>query len=369
MQVAVLKESAARENRVALTPDSAAKLVKSKVDVVMQHGAGERAGFPDTAYAAAGGRIASDAAAACAGARVVLKVQPPTDAEVALMDVGAALVALLRPGQHTAIAQSLAARKISALALELVPRITRAQSMDVLSSQSTVAGYKAVLIGASELGKFLPMLTTAAGNIQPARVFVIGAGVSGLQAVATARRLGGVVSAFDVRPAAREQIMSLGATFVASDTVSASAETKAGYAREQTDDERTRTLATIAGHIKDMDLVITTANIPGKPAPRLISAEVVKTMRPGAVIVDLAAENGGNCELTRANETVHMHGVTILGPVDLPSTVPYHASQMFGKNVLTLLQHLINKDGVLVIDPTDEITGAMLVTHEGSVLR
>jgi len=369
MQVAVLKESAARENRVALTPDSAARLVKATVDVVVQHGAGERAGFPDAAYTAAGARIAPDAAATCAGARVVLKVQPPADAEVALMDAGAALVSLLRPGQHAAIAAKLAERKISALALELVPRITRAQSMDVLSSQSTVAGYKAVLIGAAELGKFLPMLTTAAGNIQPARVFVIGAGVSGLQAIATARRLGGVVSAFDVRPVVREQILSLGAKFVESDVVTDSAETAGGYARIQTVDEQLRTVSTIAGHIKDIDLVITTANIPGKPAPRLINTNVVKTMRPGAVIVDLAAENGGNCELTKANETVHAHGVTILGPVDLASTVPYHASQMFGRNVLTLLQHLINKEGALVIDAKDEITGAMLVTHEGSVLR
>jgi NAD(P) transhydrogenase subunit alpha len=369
MQVAVLKESAARESRVALTPDSAARLVKAKVDVVVQRGAGERAGFPDAAWTAVGARIAPDAAATCAGARVVIKIQPPTDAEVALLDAGAVLVSLLRPGSHAAIAKTLASRKVSALALELVPRITRAQSMDVLSSQSTVAGYKAVLIGAAELGKFLPMLTTAAGNIQPARVFVIGAGVAGLQAIATARRLGGVVSAFDVRPAAAEQVQSLGAKFLASDAVSASAETTGGYARAQTDDERTRTLELVANHIKDQDLVVTTANIPGKPAPKLITAEAVKGMKPGSVIVDLAAENGGNCELTKANETVRVHGVTILGPVDLPSTVPFHASQMFGKNILTLLQHLINKEGALVVDPKDEITGAMLVTHEGSVLK
>ena len=369
MQVAVLKEAAPREHRVALTPDSVAKLVKSKVEVVVQSGAGAEAGFPDAAYATAGARIAPDAAATCAGARIVLKVQPPTDAEAGLCDSGAVLISLLRPGHHAAIAKRLAERKVSALALELVPRITRAQSMDVLSSQSTVAGYKAVLIGASELGKFLPMLTTAAGNIQPARVFVIGAGVSGLQAIATARRLGGVVSAFDVRPAAREQVLSLGAKFVESEAVSESVETAGGYARLQTVDEQLRTLSTIAGHIKDMDLVITTANIPGRAAPRLINENVVKMMRPGAVIVDMAAENGGNCELTKANETVHAHGVTILGPVDLPSTVPFHASQMFSRNVHTLLQHLINKDGALVVDPGDEITGAMLVTHEGNVLK
>jgi NAD(P) transhydrogenase subunit alpha len=240
--------------------------------------------------------------------------------------------------------------------------------MDVLSSQSTVAGYKAVLVGASALGKFLPMLTTAAGNIQPARVFVIGAGVSGLQAIATARRLGGVVSAFDIRPAAREQILSLGATFVESETVSAAVETAGGYARAQSDEELASTIRAISAHIQDVDLVVTTANIPGRPSPRLILEQTVRAMRPGAVIVDLAAENGGNCALTRVSETVHAYGVTILGPVDLPSTVPYHASQMFGRNVLALLQHLV-RDGEIVIDPADEITGAMLVTHEGRVLR
>jgi len=257
---------------------------------------------------------------------------------------------------------------VSALALELVPRITRAQSMDVLSSQSTVGGYKAVLLGAAELGKFLPMLTTAAGNISPARVFVIGAGVSGLQAIATARRLGGVVSAFDVRPAAREQVQSLGASFVATELVSASAEAAGGYARAQTNEEQQRTLAAIAGHIKDVDLVITTAQIPGRRAPTLITADMVRTMRAGSVIVDLAVETGGNCELSKLGETVHAHDVTILGPVNLPSSVAFHASQMFGRNILALLQHLV-KDGAVVLDPADEITGAMLVVHEGKVLK
>ena len=369
MQVAVLKESAARENRVALTPDTVARLVKSKVEVVVQRGAGERAGFPDAAYTAAGARIADDAAAACRGASVVLKVQPPTDSETSLMDAGATLVSLLKPGQHAELAQRLAERRVNALALELVPRITRAQSMDVLSSQSTVAGYKAVLLGASALGKFLPMLTTAAGNIQPARVFVIGAGVSGLQAIATARRLGAVVSAFDIRPAAREQIESLGAKAVGVDAASTSAETAGGYARAQTEDERAKTLMVIAGHIKDVDLVITTANVPGKRAPRLITADTARSMREGSVIVDLAAESGGNCELTKPGETVQVNGVTIIGTLDLPSTVPYHASQMFAKNILTLLQHIITKDGALNVDANDEITGAMLVTHDGKVIR
>jgi len=257
---------------------------------------------------------------------------------------------------------------VTALALELVPRITRAQSMDVLSSQSTVAGYKAVLIGAAALPKFLPMLTTAAGNVSPARVFIIGAGVAGLQAIATARRLGGVVSAFDVRPAAREQVLSLGATFVANDLVAAGSETAGGYARAQSADEAERTRAALANHVKDVDLVVTTAQIPGKPAPRLITADMVASMRPGAVIVDLAAESGGNCELTLAGETVQSGTTTIIGPVNVPATVPFHASQMFGKNVLALVTHLSTKEGALSIDPTDEITGAMTVVRDGSVV-
>jgi NAD(P) transhydrogenase subunit alpha len=284
------------------------------------------------------------------------------------MSEGTSLISLMRPGQHHETATALAGRKIDALALELVPRITRAQSMDVLSSQSTVAGYKAVLLGAAELGKFLPMLTTAAGNISPARVFIIGAGVSGLQAIATARRLGGVVSAFDVRPAAREQVQSLGATFVATELVSASAEAAGGYARAQTNEEQQRTLAAIAGHIKDVDLVITTAQIPGRPAPTLITSEMIQTMRAGAVIVDLAVESGGNCELSKAGETVRANDVAIMGPVNLPSSVPFHASQMFGRNILALLQHLV-KDGAVVLDPGDEITGAMLMVHQGKVLK
>jgi proton-translocating NAD(P)+ transhydrogenase subunit alpha len=368
MRISVPTETASREQRVALPPDSAGRLVKSGLEVVAQHGAGLRAGFRDDAYIAAGVKIAGQPQETFAGSQVIVKVQPPSMDEISLLPEGSTLVSLLRPGQHKETAAALARAKVNALALELVPRITRAQSMDVLSSQSTVAGYKAVLLGAAELGKFLPMLTTAAGNISPARVFVIGAGVSGLQAIATARRLGGVVSAFDVRPAAREQVQSLGASFVATELVSASAEAAGGYARAQTEDEQQRTLAAIAGHIKDVDLVITTAQIPGRPAPRLITAEMVKTMRAGAVIVDLAVETGGNCELSKVGETVHVNDVVIMGPVNLPSTVAFHASQMFGRNILALLQHLV-KDGTLVLDPADEITGAMLVVHDGKVLK
>jgi NAD(P) transhydrogenase subunit alpha len=368
MRISVPSEIAAREHRVALPPDSAGRLVKSGLEVAVQRGAGLNAGFRDDAYTAVGAMILSDARELFATGNVIAKVQPPTVDEVGAMSDGASLISLMRPGQHQEIASALARHNVSALALELVPRITRAQSMDVLSSQSTVAGYKAVLLGAAELGKFLPMLTTAAGNISPARVFIIGAGVSGLQAIATARRLGGVVSAFDVRPAAREQVQSLGASFVATELVSASAEAAGGYARAQTNEEQQRTLAAIAGHIKDVDLVITTAQIPGRRAPTLITADMVRTMRAGSVIVDLAVESGGNCELSKLGETVHAHDVTILGPVNLPSSVAFHASQMFGRNILALLQHLV-KDGGIVLDPADEITGAMLVVHQGKVVK
>ena len=369
MKISVPTETAPREQRVALAPDSVGRLVKQlKLEVVVQRGAGLRAGFRDDAYQAAGATIAPDAAAAFSAAPVIAKVQPPDSSEIARIAEGSTLISLLRPGQSGDVVPALAQRRISALALELVPRITRAQSMDVLSSQSTVSGYKGVLIGASALGKFLPMLTTAAGNISPAKVFVIGAGVAGLQAIATGRRLGGVVSGFDVRPAAREQVLSLGATFVANELVAEDAQAAGGYARAQTEDEQTRTLAAIAGHIKDQDLVVTTAAIPGRPAPKLITAEMVASMRAGSVIVDLAAETGGNCVLSKPGETVQSHDVTIIAPLNVPSTVAFHASQMFGRNIFELLKHLV-KDGVLQLDPTDEITGAMLMTHDGRVLK
>jgi H+-translocating NAD(P) transhydrogenase subunit alpha len=360
MRISVPAETAAHERRVALVPESVGRLVKAGAEVVVQQGAGARAYFPDQAYADAGATLAPDAASAYAGASIVVKVQRPTPEELRLVPPGAVLVSLMQPGANGDFPQQLAERGVTGLALELVPRITRAQSMDVLSSQATVAGYKAVLVAASALAKFLPMLTTAAGSIAPAKAFVIGAGVAGLQAIATARRLGAVVSAFDVRPAAREQVQSLGATFVAGELVSSDAETKGGYAKAQSEDEQRRTLAAIAGHIKDMDLVVTTAQIPGRPAPRLITTHMVRSMRPGSVVVDLAAETGGNCELTRLGEAVVVDGVSVIGPVNLPSTVPLHASQMYSKNVLALLQHLI-REGAVTVDASDEIAGPMLV--------
>src|SRR5215831_2108041 len=369
MRISVPTETAPREQRVALAPDSVTRLVKQlKLEVVVQRGAGLRAGFRDQTYESAGATIADTAASVFTGSTIVAKVQPPNADEIARIPEGATLLSLLRPGHSADTVRALAERKVTALALELVPRITRAQSMDVLSSQSTVAGYKAVLVGAETLGKFLPMLTTAAGNISPAKVFVIGAGVAGLQAIATARRLGGVVSAFDVRPAAREQVLSLGATFVATELVTASAEAAGGYARSQTQEEQVNTLAAIGKHIPDQDLVVTTAQIPGRTAPTLITDEMVASMRAGSVIVDLAAETGGNCVLSRPGETIEAHDVTIMAPVNIAATVPFHASQMFGRNILELLKHLV-QGGALVLEPTDEITGAMMMTHDGAVLR
>jgi NAD(P) transhydrogenase subunit alpha len=367
MNIGVAKERAAGEERIALGPDSIAKLVKGGAAVLVERGAGTAAGFPDAVLEKAGATFIDDAASLYAKSAIVLRVQPPTLDETKLLTEGSVLISSIPAATSGELLKALAARKVTALALEKVPRITRAQSMDMLSSQSTVSGYKAVLLGAAALPKFLPSLTTAAGSIPPARVFVIGAGVAGLQAIATARRLGAIVSAFDVRAAAAEQVMSLGATFVAADLVAADAETKGGYARAQGEEERERTLAAIARHIVTQDLVITTALIPGRPAPVLITKAMVESMLPGSVIVDLAAEAGGNCELTKPNETIRVGGVTIIGAVNLPSTVPFHASQMLSRNILTLLQHLI-KDNTLTIDLTDEITKAMVVTHDGAVV-
>jgi NAD(P) transhydrogenase subunit alpha len=361
MRIAVPKETTPGERRVALTPDCVARLAKSGLELVVERGAGTAAGFSDQQFADAGAMLA-DAPSLYAGAALVARVRRPSPEEADRIEPGAALVCLMQPASAAELVTRLDARDVRALALELVPRITRAQSMDVLSSQATVAGYKAVLLGAAALPKFMPMLTTAAGTIAPARAFVVGAGVAGLMAIATARRLGAVTSAFDVRPAAREQVLSLGATFVAAELASEGAEAAGGYARAQSDDERARTLDAIGKHIADQDLVVTTAQIPGKPAPVLVTEAMVRAMRPGSVIVDLAAESGGNCALTRRGETVVAEGVTIIGAENLPSTVPLHASQMFGRNVETLVKHLV-KDGALRLDPDDEIASAMLVTR------
>jgi NAD(P) transhydrogenase subunit alpha len=366
VRIGVITETAAGERRVALAPDAVRALTRSGGEVRVQRGAGRQAYLPDEAYEAAGAVLLDTAAEVCQASEVLAKVQRPSASELALLPRGVTIVALLGSGGTDGLSRALSDADLTMLALERVPRITRAQSMDVLSSQSTVAGYKAVLLAAAELPRLMPMLTTAAGSLAPAKTFVVGAGVAGLQAIATARRLGAIVSAFDVRPAAREQVESLGASFVAADLLRADAETAGGYAREQTAEQQQRIADAIARHLTEMDIVVTTAQVPGRPAPRLITAAMVRGMRPGSVIVDLAAETGGNCELTRAGETVDADGVRIIGPVNVPGTVPYHASQMFSRNVLTLLRHLI-KDGALVVDPADEIVGAMLVAGGGSL--
>jgi len=364
MRIGVPKETAPNERRVALVPDSVARLRKAGVAVLVERDAGGRAFCEDASYEAAGASLGGPEL--CAAVDVIVHVQRPSAAEVETYREGAVLVGLLQPGRSKDLLETLARRRVTALAMELVPRITRAQSMDVLSSQSTVAGYKAVLVGADHLGRLLPMLTTAAGTLAPAKAFILGAGVAGLQAIATARRLGAVVSAFDVRPAVKEQVESLGARFVAAEAVTAAAEGAGGYATELAEEQHRRELELIATHIREMDLVITTALIPNRPAPRLVTAAMVATMKPGSVIVDLAAEAGGNCELTRADEVVSARGVTILGPSNLAASVPLHASQMYSRNVQTLLEYLL-RDGRVVIDLADQITGAMVVTHEGQI--
>ena len=366
MRIAVPGETAPGERRVGLVPDGVSRLVKAGHTVVVQRGAGLAAGATDAAYEKAGAAIADSFAATVGGADVVAKVQRPTTDEIALLPEGSILIAMLQPAAQRATLEALAARRITALAMELVPRITRAQSMDVLSSQATVAGYKAVLLGAAQLTRLLPMLTTAAGTLAPSRVFVLGAGVAGLQAIATARRLGAIVSAFDVRPAVREQVQSLGATFVEAEAVSSAAEGAGGYAKELAEEQQQKVLEAVGKVLPGIDLVITTAQIPGKPAPRLITSAMLATMAPGAVVVDLAAETGGNCEATVPGETIEVNGVTVMGPLNLPATVPLHASQMFGRNVLTFLQHLA-PGNELKLDLADEITGPMAVTHDGAV--
>jgi NAD(P) transhydrogenase subunit alpha len=355
MHVGLLKETIVRERRVALVPDSVARLVKAGDTVTVESGAGESAWFSDEAYVAAGARIGDSRSAAAVD--LICKVQRPTDAELAALPAGAVVIALAGR-EPSASPEALAGRGVTLLALERVPRTTRAQAMDVLSSQATVAGYKAALIGASSLARFLPMLTTAAGSLVPAKALILGAGVAGLQAIATTRRLGAVVTGFDVRAAAAEEVLSLGAKFLAPEAIAADAATSGGYARELADEQQQRVLAAIGSAIVVADLVISTAAIPGKPAPRLITTSMVEGMKPGSVIVDVSAETGGNCELTRPGETIEHRGVSIIGPLNLPSTMPMHASQMFSRNVQTLVD-LLRKDGKLVLDTNDDIIKAM----------
>ena len=360
MRLGVPKETAPGERRVALVPEAVGRLAGAGFEVVVERGAGEAAAFPDEAFAEAGATLVGNAFDTDA----VVKVQKPSASEVEALRDGSVLVAFLQPLTDPKGIERLGARGVIAFAMESIPRITRAQPMDALSSQATVSGYKAVLLGAERLPRFFPMLMTAAGTVAPAKVLVLGAGVAGLQAIATARRLGAVVTGFDVRAAVREQVESLGATFL--DLGVTAEETEGGYARELSEEDRRRQQEALEGRIADFDVVVTTALVPGRPAPRLIPAAAVRAMRPGSVVVDVAAEAGGNCELTSPGETVERDGVTIVGLTNLPSTMPYHASQLYARNVAALLQHLA-PGGELELDWADEITAGACVTRETEV--
>jgi NAD(P) transhydrogenase subunit alpha len=360
MKVAVPRETAAGERRVALVPESVKRLGDG-FEVVVERGAGVEAGFPDEEYGAAGATLV-ERAELYRDVEAVVRVASPAPEELEGIGSGTVLIAFLAPLSDAAGIERLAARGLVGFAMESIPRITRAQGMDALSSQSTVAGYKAAVLAADRLPRLFPLLMTAAGTVAPAKVLVLGAGVAGLQAIATARRLGAVVSAFDTRPVVQEQVESLGATFL--DLGVRGAETAGGYAVELTPEEQARQQAALEERLSDMDVVITTALVPGRPAPRLIPAAAVARMRPGSVIVDLAAEAGGNCELTEPGEEVVRDGVTIVGLTNLAATMPYHASQLYARNVTALLQHLA-PDGELALDFDDEITGGTCVTRAG----
>lgn len=374
MIVGIVRELFPGEQRVALVPGDLPALRKLGLEVVIEAGAGVAAGFPDGLYVERGAKVLPDRAAVFAEATVLAQVRAAgadlthAAADLKILRSGQVLIAMLEPLWEPQSVAALADRGVSALALELVPRISRAQSMDVLSSMATIAGYKAVLLAASYLPRIFPMLMTAAGTLTPARAFVIGAGVAGLQAAATAKRLGARVEAYDVRPVVKEQVESVGASFVELPIAAEGAEDKGGYARALGDDFYRRQRELMAKVVARNDLVITTAAIPGKPAPVLITAEMVADMHPGSVIVDLAAERGGNCELSKPDETVVANGVTILGPTNLAATVPNHASQLYSRNLLNLLGLMV-KDRQLQLESGDEVIAGTLVTHKGAVVH
>ncbi|GAB4242388.1 MAG: Re/Si-specific NAD(P)(+) transhydrogenase subunit alpha [Deltaproteobacteria bacterium] len=371
MKIAVPREILEGERRVALVPESCRKLVKAGIDVAVQCGAGTAAYFPDGAYREAGAAPVPDAAELLGAADFILKVRPPSPSpaigmhEADAMREGAMLLCSLMPSRHPDVVAKLAARRITAFATDRIPRITRAQSMDTLSSMANIAGYKAVLLAANALPKYFPMLTTAAGTVFPAKVFVIGAGVAGLSAIATARRLGATVEATDTRPVAKEQVESLGARFVGVET-SENAQDASGYARELSEEFRRKQSELLAQRCAAADVVITTALIGGVTAPTLLTGEMVRGMKPGSVIVDVAAEGGGNCALTRPGETVVEGGVTILGPLNLPAEMPWHASTLYSRNLAAFVL-AFSKDGEFRLDLEDEIQRGALVTHGGEI--
>ena len=364
MKFALLKEAADDESRVALVPETVRRLARNH-SISVQSGAGIAAGFTDDAYGDVGADIVPDAAAALNAADVLPIIGAPTADTLAVLKPGSVVVGMFQARANPDLLESLANQGVTTFSMELIPRIARAQRADVLSSQASLAGYKAVLMAANTMGKFLPMMMTAAGTIPPARVLILGAGVAGLQAIATARRLGAVVEAFDVRSVVKEQVESLGAKFVESD--SGDAQEAGGYARELTEDDQERQRQLIAEHAATSDAVITTAQIPNRPAPLLLTEAAVDGMRPGSVIVDLAAESGGNCALTKAGETVNHNGVLIIGPRNVPSSMPYHASQMYSRNLAALLELIIGDEG-LTLDFSDEVVRKSCVTHDGRVV-
>lgn len=367
MKISIPKELHPLETRVAVTPDVAAKLIKSGSSVRVQKGAGDRAFYSDEDYRKAGAEIVDTAADLWSGAEVLAKIGLPSAAEIGLLPASSLYIGFLNPLADPSLSAALAARQVTALSVELIPRTSRAQSMDALSSQASIAGYKAVLLAASTLGKYFPMLTTAAGTVPPAKVLVIGVGVAGLQAIATARRLGAVVEAFDIRPEVKEQVQSLGAKFVEA-KVAVDASAGGGYAKEVSEDTKRLLQEALAERVAASDIVITTAQVPGKKAPVLVSAAMVSRMKPGAVIVDMAAEQGGNVEGSKPGETVDAAGVRILGPVNLPATLPQHASQLFAKNIQALIA-LLTKDGKLQLDFADDIVKGACVAHGGAVVH
>ena len=370
--IGVLKERAPGERRVALIPDAVKRLTGGGAKIVVETGAGMSSSFSDEEYVAAGATIANSAADVVQQAQLIIKVQRPQQLdgvnEAEALKDGTAIIALLSPLTDTDLTSALAKKGITGFSMDAIPRTTRAQTMDVLSSQATVAGYKSVLLAATYLPKFFPMLTTAAGSITPAKVLIVGAGVAGLQAIATARRLGAVVEAYDTRPVVKEQVESLGAKFVDIDVDTSDSQTAGGYAKEVSADVLRKQQEVLADRAAAADVVITTALVPGRPAPRLISAETVKRMRHGSVIVDLAAETGGNCELTVPGEVVEREGVTIVGTLNLPSSMPVHASQMYSRNVLNLLDLMV-KQGIYSPDFADDIISGMAVTRGSEIVH
>ena len=370
MKISVLKERRPGETRVAATPETVKKLIGLGHSLTIESGAGTVAGFPDSAFTEAGASIASGAAAAATGADIIFKVRRPEPAEIAALPEGAALIALMEPFAYPAEeVAALNARKIAGLSMEFTPRITRAQSMDALSSQSNLAGYRAIIEGAQIYGRAMPMMMTAAGTVAPAKVFVMGAGVAGLQAIATARRLGAVVTANDVRPAAKEQVASLGAKFIAvEDEEFKAAETSAGYAKEMSPEYQAKQAALTASHIAKQDIVITTALIPGRAAPVLITEAMVHSMKPGSVIVDMAVSQGGNCPLSKADEIVDVNGVKVAGFSNLPARLPADSSSLYSKNLLAFLPLITGEGGKLNLDTDDEIVKAMLLTRNGATV-